>query len=298
MSPEQTRGRNTDRRTDVWAFGCMLYEMLTGKQAFRGEDVTEILASVVKTDPDWQALPPGIPANIRTLLFRCLQKDVKKRTRDAGDIAIELEHALSEPAATVEVTATRTAVLSTRSLLIAFVGLLLGGLIAGVVVWRVKPAPALSVNRFTLTLPVGLAGLDMTSIAFSPDGKRLAFVGRSGGGKQLYLRELDSWQSKPIPGTEGAISPFFSPDGQWIAFFTMDKLKKVSISGGAPMTLAGVANARGGSWGKDGNIVFAPRFGGIAVQFRQKCTGEEGFSVGFGYISIFSKRHPRFCCPN
>jgi serine/threonine-protein kinase len=265
MSPEQARGRATDRRTDTWAFGCVLYEMLTGKQAFRGDDATEILASVVKSEPDWQALPAGVPSNIRTLLLRCLQKDIKRRIRDAGDIAIELEHALSPPAAPAVAigAAVPTGFTSGRSRWIALAGLLVGGVIAGVVAWRVKPAPAQSVNRFAITLPASqrLVGLDLSLLAFSPDGKRLVFVGRAGGTKQLYLRELDSWQARPIQGTEGASNPFFSPDGEWIAFFTVGRLKKVSINGGTPVALADVANPRGGSWGADGNIVFASKPG-------------------------------------
>jgi serine/threonine protein kinase len=174
MSPEQARGRNMDRRTDVWSLGCVLYEMLTGRQAFRGEDVTEILASVVKAEPDWQALPSATPASIRTLLSRCLQKDITKRTRDAGDIAIELEHALSAPATPPEAPSAKRAVLSTRSLSMALAGLLIGGLVSGIAVWRMKsPVPQPAMNRLAITLPLNqrLSALNMTSIAFAPDGK-------------------------------------------------------------------------------------------------------------------------------
>ncbi len=263
MSPEQARGRTVDKRTDIWAFGCVLYEMLTGKQAFRGEDITEILAAVVKTEPDWQALPADVPSNIRTLLFRCLQKDIKKRVRDAGDIVIECEEALAAPATSVAAPATVAPILSRRSLVVGFAGLLLGGLITGLAVWRLNPAPTAPVSRFTMILPPGqrLAGLYQTAVAFSPDGRRLAYVASAGSPQQLYLREMDSFEGSPVAGTEGAVNPFFSPDGQWVGFFTVDRLKKVSISGGPPVILARVEDfGRGGSWGNDGNIIFASRF--------------------------------------
>ena len=261
MSPEQARGRTVNTRSDVWAFGCVLYEMLTAKPAFQGEDVTEILASIVKSEPDWNALPPSIPSSIRTLLHRCLQKDVKKRIRNMGDVAIQLGDAIAVSSTSMAAVIAPAA--SRRWILVGVAALLLGAMGSGLAVWRLRPSPVNLVRRFTITLPAGqrLAAMQQVAIALSPDGKRLAYVARAGTVSQLYIRELDSFDARVLPGTDGAAYPFFSPDGQWVGFFTDDKLKKVSISGGPPITLAPVVDSgRGGSWGEDGTIVFAPMF--------------------------------------
>ena len=260
MSPEQAKGRAADKRSDLWAFGCVLYEMLTGRRAFEGEDVSETLATVLKGEPDWTALPGEVSPRTVTLIRRCVQKDTKKRTRDAGDIVVELEEALSAPATPAPATATGAPILSRRSLVVGLAGLLLGGFITGLAVWRQKPAPTLPVSRFPMALPPGqrLAGLNLTAIAFSPDGSRLVYVASATGPQQLYMKEMDSLEAMPIAGTEGAAGPFFSPDGQNVGFFTSDWLKKVSIRGGPPEPLAPVEQfGRGGSWGTDGTIVFA-----------------------------------------
>jgi serine/threonine-protein kinase len=260
MSPEQARGRAVEKRTDIWAFGCVLYEMLTAQPAFRGEDTTEILASVVKAEPEWQRLPADLPANIRTLLFRCLQKDTKKRIRDAGDIVIELEQSPTSPVSDLASSTSIGPVSFRRSVLFSLIGVLISAAVTGVAVWRLKPVPAAPVGRFSIVLPHGqrLAGLDMTAMTFSPDGKRLAYVATSGGPRQLYVRETDSLDARPLTGTENAVSPFFSPDGEWIGFFTGDSLKKIAMSGGPPVRLARVEFfGRGGTWGTDGNIAFA-----------------------------------------
>jgi Tol biopolymer transport system component len=260
MSPEQARGKAVDKRCDIWAFGCVLYEMVTGKQAFRGEDITETLASVVKAEPDWDVLPADTPSNIRTLLFRCLQKDIKKRVRDAGDIVIECEQLVTTSATVVVTPLAVVPIFSRRSVAIGLVGLLLGGFIAGFAVWRLTPEPMAPVSRFTVMLPLGQRlAVGHTAIAVSPDGRRLAYVAiASGGLQQLYLREMDSLEGKPLAGTEGAVGPFFSPDGLRLGFFTFNRLKNVSVSGGPPVILAPVRDfGRGGSWGPDGNIVFA-----------------------------------------
>jgi eukaryotic-like serine/threonine-protein kinase len=272
MSPEQARGKAVDKRTDIWAFGCVLYELLTARQAFRGETLSDTIAGVLEREPDWQVLPPATPAKIRDLLRRCLQKDSQRRLHDIADGRIEIEEALSAPA-TGELTAPVKGVraLGRRALLLSLGTLLLGGAITGLAVWNLKPTPSpqRTVSRLTITLPPGqqLAGLESgPAMALSPDGTHLAYVARQSGNQQLYVRAMDSQEAKPIPGTEGAVNPFFSPDGQWVAFFAGGNLKKVPVSGGAALTLAIVALPRGASWGSQGIIAFAPTTDGALQQ--------------------------------
>jgi len=233
MSPEQADGKKVDKRTDIWAFGCLLYELLTGRQAFPGESVTEILAAVLKTDPDWRAMPAAVPPTVHSLLRRCLQKDVNRRLRDVADGRIEIEEALNAAALTGP---SRTAP---------------------------APSPAVSVPqpiaRLVVALPPNerLSGLNLPAVALSPDGMHVAYVASRRDSPQLYLRAMDSLEAKPIPFTEGASGPFFSPDGQWIGFFASGRLKKVSRSGGPAITLCDAPEPRGASWGPNDRIVFA-----------------------------------------
>jgi serine/threonine-protein kinase len=271
MSPEQARGKVVDKRTDIWSFGCVLYEMLTGKEAFCSETASDTIAAVLGREPEWQMLPPATPAKIRELLRRCLQKDSQRRLRDIGDARIEVEEASAAPAEaepTAAVKGMRT--LSRRALIFGLGGLLLVAAIASLATWYLKPSPAVQpVSRFTITLPPGqqLAGLDSgLSLALSPDGTRLAYVATQGGTQQLYLRAMDSLEAKPIPGTGGAAEPFFSPDGQWVGFFASGKLKKVSVSGGAALTLGDAVFPCGASWGSQGMIAFAPTNGSALQQ--------------------------------
>jgi eukaryotic-like serine/threonine-protein kinase len=262
MSPEQARGKTVDKRTDIWAFGCVLYELLTGKQAFRGETVSDTIAAVLEREPDLQVLPPATPTKIRDLLRRCLQKDSQRRLRDIGDARIEIEEGLAAPA-TAELSAPVKGIraLSRRALVLSLGALLLGAAIASLAVWNLKPTPLQRVTRTVIDLPSGqqLAGLENgPAVALSPDGTHLAYVVRQGGTQQLYLRAMDSLESKPIPGTAGAFNPFFSPDAQWVGFFAGGKLKKVSVSGGTAATIGDASTPRGASWGTQGSIAFAP----------------------------------------
>ncbi len=276
MSPEQARGRAVDKRTDIWAFGCVLYELLTGRQAFHAESTTEILAAVLKEEPNWQALPASTPVKIRDLLGRCLQKDKTLRLRDAGDAGIEIHAALTAPhseSSGIAVPGKVISALSWRTLIFTLFGaLMLGGLVTGIAVWNLKPSPApstLTVSRTAINLPPGqqLAGLDGgPAVSLSPDGSHLAYVARQNGTQQLYLRAMDSLESKPIPDTEGAVNPFFSPDGQWLGFFSTGKLKKVSLNGGAAITLGDAASPNGANWGSNGMIAFALTINSVLVQ--------------------------------
>ena len=264
MSPEQARGKPVDKRTDIWAFGCVLYEMLTGKRAFQGETVSDTIVAMLEREPDWQALPETTPFSIRVLLRRCLQKEMNKRARDAGDARIEIEEALAAPV-TAELTTAAPAKgirsLGRRGLVLSLGSFLVGGAIIGLAAWNLKPSPPQPVSRLEVNLPPGqqLAGLENgPAVALSPDGTHFAYVARQGGTQQLYLRAMDNLESKPIPSTEGAVNPFFSPDGQWVGFFAGGKLKKVSVSGGAAITLGDAVEPRGASWSSQGTIAFAP----------------------------------------
>jgi eukaryotic-like serine/threonine-protein kinase len=262
MSPEQARGKSVDKRTDIWAFGCVLYELLTGKQAFHGVTTTEILAAVLRGEPDWQALPETTPLSIRVLLRRCLQKEMNKRARDAGDACIEIEETLAAPT-TLGATSASPGTKDWRQSM-PWAGGLVFSVVVGVAIWNLKPGPAPAqqpVTRVVISLPPGqqLADLDRgPGLALSSDGTHLAYAARQGGVQQLYLRALDSLEARPIPGTEGAVNPFFSPDGQWVGFFASGKLKKISVSGGSALTLGNAAYTYGATWGSQALIAFPP----------------------------------------
>jgi Tol biopolymer transport system component len=272
MSPEQARGKAVDRRTDVWAFGCCLYEALTGRRTFEGETHTDRIAAILSRDPDWGALPPQTPPRIRDLLRRCLQRDPQRRLRHIGDARIEIEEALAEPAGSAPSAAAPAPKLEPRWRRVLPWGLAVAAGVVAVALFqaRGRSAPAASpLMRFAIALPP-TAPLDLgehTALAFSPDGKQLVYVasdqlGRSpAGAPQLYVRVMDRLEARPIAGTEGAAGPFFSPDGQWIGFFAVaDRaLKRVSIAGGAPLTVCDVSPVvRGASWAPDDTIVLAP----------------------------------------
>ena len=267
MSPEQAKGRAVDRRADLWAFGAVLYEMLTGRRAFGGDETSEILAHVLMKEPDWNALPAGTPLPIRRLLRRCLEKDRKRRLDSAAAARFELEEAMTATgenanAAADSRAASRLALpwLLTGALAVALALVLLFGGLRG----NVASTAPIRVH-VGLGADATLATLDRGSAAIlSPNGQALVFVGqRRTGPALLFLRRLDQLEATPLPDTEGAHEPFFSPDGQWIAFFADAKLKKVALSGGAPVTICDIPDGRGGWWAADGSIVFAPYFAGM-----------------------------------
>ncbi|MGA9882896.1 MAG: protein kinase, partial [Candidatus Acidiferrales bacterium] len=268
MSPEQAKAKPVDRRADIWAFGCVLYEMLTGKTAFQGETVTDTLAAVIKEEPDWTLLPRNTPLRVRVLLQRCLQKDPKQRLRDIGDARISLDEAISgaplEAPMPNELGWART---GRRQTVLWTIACLAIAAIAGLIGWILKPAPLRPVTRAVINLPTGrqLAGLDGQALAFSADGSELAYVATTQGraSTQIYLRPMDSIDARPIPGTEGGSNPFFSPDGKWLGFFAGKKLKKISVSGGAAQDLADVSIPLGASWSSQGTIAFADFFAGF-----------------------------------
>jgi len=253
MSPEQARGKPLDKRTDIWAFGCVLYEVLSGQKAFAGETITDCMAAVLSREPDWEALPVQTPAPVRSLLRRCLQKDAARRLRDIGDARMELEEPAGPMEAVTEPTrGPRRALLAAACALVGAVGAAL----VGWALWRQAPATP-AVARFAVNLPPNeIITFDhATSAVLSPDGTRLLYSATSaGGGRQLYLRRLDQLEAKAIPGAAGARNPFFSPDGQWVAFWQNYKLRKLALSGGAPVALTDVEGIGGSHWAPDGTI--------------------------------------------
>jgi serine/threonine-protein kinase len=251
MSPEQARGKAVDKRTDIWAFGAVLYELLTGKAAFHGEDVTDILAAVVRAEPDWQALPAATPVKVRDLLRRCLQKDKTQRFRDAGDARIEIEDALAAPK---DSGITQAAPASTSKLLKAVGAVAAAVTIIAVVTswvaWRatqpieqpLRPLVRLDVD---LGPDVSLGSPYGADEIISPDGTRLVYVSQS----RLFTRRLDQPNATELAGTQGAYAPFFSPDGQWVAFFVVGKLKKISVEARSDIDLCDASTGEGGNWG-------------------------------------------------
>jgi len=255
MAPEQARGLPADKRSDVWAFGCILFEMLTGRRAFGGTHVTDMLAAIVRAEPDWAQLSSA-PVHIRALVCRCLQKPVAARLQCIGDARVAIDEFRSGAAETTTSGGGRRWI---PWLVVA--GALTAAVAAGTLAWRVGPAqiaPA-PVTRFTIALPSGrhLPPNNKPVLALSDDGTQLAFVAAGDvSPQQLYLRAMDHSDAVPLPDTEGAVVPFFSPDGQWLGFFANGKLKKISTKGGSARVLADVANPQGASW-TGHTIVFA-----------------------------------------
>ena len=266
MSPEQACGKKVDRRTDIWAFGVVLFEMVTGHRPFSGETISETLASVLKADPDWSALPATVPPDFRRLLRRCLEKDPKRRLQAIGDARVQIEDLLnSAPPETVAAAISAPARLRQR----AYPWMVVGALSFGLVLmlwapWRREPSsPPLRLS-VELGPDVSIASSPVgTATILSPDGGVLAFVAQKGGGgsPQLYVRRLDQLLATPLSGTDDVDSPFFSPDGRWIAFFAGGQLKKISVTGGLPVTLCDAPSGRGGAWAEDDTIVFSPSSG-------------------------------------
>jgi len=263
MSPEQARGRPADKRSDIWAFGGVLYEMLTRKRAFDGDDVSDTLANVLKREPDWNALPAEIPLTVRRVLRRCLEKDPRRRFHDIADARIDLDEKGLED---TPVAAATTSGLANRERLVwtAFAVLLAGALAYGLL----KAPPPAPVTRFQISAPdntsfgssSGVGRSDGTSgVTLSPDGTQLAFVASEPSGQtQVWLRRLDSFASRPLTGTDDALMPFWSPDSRTIGFFAANKLKTIDVSDGSLRTVCDAAfPPRGASWGSRDVIVFS-----------------------------------------
>lgn len=262
MSPEQAKGRPADKRSDIWAFGCVLYEMLTGKRAFDAEDVAETLALVMTRSPDSCALPTTVPAPVLRVLHRCLERDRRRRLADIADVRLEIDDA----AIATPVAASLSA--SPRSRLRQWLGVVAGLLVVGAVAfaaWTIGRRTATTddsvpVFRAEIPMPAALSGEAGSRFAISPDGRRLAFVApASGGSTMLWVRALDTATAQPLAGTEGAAAPFWSPDSRVIAFTAGGKLKRIAETGGPIVTICDVEAAFPGAWNNDGVILFTPR---------------------------------------
>jgi serine/threonine-protein kinase len=281
MSPEQARGKEVDKRADIWAFGMVLYEMVTGKRLFQGQSVSDTLAAVTTQEPDWSRLP----AKVQRLLRRCLEKDPKRRLRDISGVELLLEEDAGHGATSALWPAWIAA-------LAALVAIALG--IAFWAPWRAEKPPDRQLTRLDVDLGADVSlpapNIGGSDVAISPDGTRLAFV--SGTPTKLFSRRVDQPKARELPGTEGASLPFFSPDGQWVGFYAGGKLNKISVEGGAVVPLGDIAVLAGASWGEDGSIflseagllripagggtpetIAAPASGEIALNFPQILPG-------------------------
>jgi Tol biopolymer transport system component/predicted Ser/Thr protein kinase len=266
MSPEQARGHAVDRRTDIWAFGCILYELFAGRPPFSGETASDLAAAIIEREPDWRALPSDTPPHLQRLIQRCLQKDRRARLRDIGDAL----HEITSPGPVDAVATSPGPAAGGRILpfaLVAVVALALGG----VATWlatrgRDSSASVPAMVRLELPAPAGfrfgstMSEIEMTTVAISPDGSTLAFVAsRTGEAARIWVRPLGDANAREIAGTDNAISVFFSPDGQTLGFFAAGQLKRVAVAGGAPLKVCDVPVGVGlsGSWGRQGDILFA-----------------------------------------
>jgi serine/threonine protein kinase len=266
MSPEQAKGKNADKRADIWAFGVVLFEMLTGRGAFQGDDVSEIIASVIKGDVQLDRLPANLHPRVREAITRCLQKDPKRRYSSINDARYEIEQALADPSGVLAPPVTGAEPRRKLRMIFPWVAaaIALTAIIAGVAVWKLNPSKPQPVSRFYYELPKDqqLRNAGGLNLAVSPDGRQFVYIADKG----LYLRSLSELEARLIPGTnDDPRAPFFSPDGQWLGYWSAadNQLKKISIRGGASVSLCDAAAVNAASWGIDNMIIYTQYGRGI-----------------------------------
>ena len=259
MSPEQARGKPMDKRTDIWAFGCVLYEMLTGRRAFAGETTSDTIAAILEREPDWSVLPAALPASLRAFLRRCLRKDPRERVRDIGDIRLALDDTVDAPAP-VDVDLTAGRAKRRRVLAWSAATALISGATA-LAVWMLMPPRRHELPiTFVLAAPEGSAFSRVTMApqpALSSDGRQLAFVAPFQSRSMIWIQRIGAPEARPLPGTEGGSFPFWSPDGQFVGFSAQGRVRKIAASGErAPQDLCMGSAAPGGTWSARGVVIF------------------------------------------
>jgi serine/threonine-protein kinase len=307
MSPEQAKGRSVDKRTDIWAFGCILYECLTGMRPFQGDTVTETLASILKGEPDWNLLPKDANAKIRDVLQRCLQKDLKLRYRDIADAWLEIESPATHPSEAV-LAPPRFSLLWLAAC--AAIMLLAGILIDRLLTRTFQSATPTSAVKSIIKVEPGhwLDGMlrademqrpSRTAMAISSNGDFVVYtaIEESPGPQtksRLYMRKMDQLEAKLVPGTEGGINPFLSPDNRWVGFWAEGKLKKVPVEGGIPTPLCDASMLFGANWGDNDGIVFAD---GYAAGLSRISSAGGGSASPYPHQIRSGRSHATACHP-
>jgi serine/threonine protein kinase len=279
MSPEQARGKPVDKRTDIWAFGCVLYELLTATKAFAGETMSDVMAAVLTREPDWSELPTAAPLR---LLNRCLEKDPKLRLRDIGDAFAEIDSAFDRPAPPGRVPPWR------EPLVWALLSVAVLTTAAAAWFWTRSRSASNSPAHLVIAFP---PDQELTSSpAISPDGQTVAYTTKQGNNQsQLYLRSLSSFGARPVTGSSGAAQPFFSPDGRWVAFFARGQLLKAAVAGGSPIKVADAPQPYGGTWNEDDTLVFTTALGSGLLRVPagggapESLTKPDGAAAGLGH---------------
>lgn len=289
MSPEQARGDSVDKRTDIWAFGIVLFQMLTGQHPFLRDTASQTVTAILEDEPNWERLPRNLAFGIRQLLRHCLEKDLKARLRDIADANLEIADAVQAPLPADIKSALPSSTIYSRSVAVWALVLVAAVLVSAGLVLRFRPGPAVPRTHLAIPLPPGqqLTGAP----AISADGRIVAWTSRTGTGSPLlYIRPLNDPGPRAIIGSEDAYLPFFSPDGEWIAFFARGRLMKAAVSGGSITAIADAPDPWGGTWGKDGSIIFTPAFNSGLVRVSangghgEALTKPDGAAGGYGHM--------------
>lgn len=299
MSPEQVEAKELDARSDIFSFGAVLYEMLTGQRAFPGKSQLSVASSILEKEPlSISTLQPMTPPALERAVKRCLAKEPDDRWQTVRDLELELKwiaEAGPQAALTPAPGAKGIPAFGQWALILSLGALVSGAVIASLAVWNLRPSAPRPVSRTVITLPPGqqLAGLENgPAVAFSPDGAYLAYIAIQDGTQQLYLRAMDSLEAKPLPGTEGANTPFFSPNGQWLGFFAGNQVKKVSVSGGGAVALGDSSTGAGASWSSLGIIAYSP--GGVSALQQAPDAGGAAQPLSRLEKGEFTHRWPEF----